>query len=179
MKKSLLEATHVHHGSFKDLQTFLDRNGDPMELQASKFGDGTQSDGSGKSRDGQESEQSSAAPTGSDAAGGQESGEETEQNGAQSDSQSNGSGAQNGQEGSQQQDGEQGGQQGDQQQGDNSQQDDGASGQQNSPESQQQQSEPPDPDEPIFKVPEKGQMFRDVNTGKTYKWDGKKFVIQR
>ena len=73
----LLEAPHIHHGTFQDLQNFLDREGNPYELQKSVF--------------------SNQKP----------------------------------------------------------------------------------PQKPHFGTPGKGQIFRDVNTGKTYTWDGKKFVIQR
>ena len=39
MKKSLLEATRIHHGSFKDLQTFLDQDGNPMALEQTSLED--------------------------------------------------------------------------------------------------------------------------------------------
>ena len=85
----LLEATHIHHGTFQDLKTFLDKEGNEYELQKSVF---------------------SSKP--------------------------------------------------------NQQQ-------------QQDQSQNNKPPQPKFVTPDKGQVFKDVNTGKTYTWDGKKFVIQR
>ena len=35
--KILKEETQYHHGSFKDLQTFLDKNGDPYTLIKSEY----------------------------------------------------------------------------------------------------------------------------------------------
>jgi len=35
--KILKEETKYHHGSFKDLQTFLDKNGDPYTLIQSDY----------------------------------------------------------------------------------------------------------------------------------------------
>ena len=37
--KSLLEATRIHHGSIKDLQTFLDQDGNPMALEQTSLDD--------------------------------------------------------------------------------------------------------------------------------------------
>ena len=93
----LLESTHIHHGSFQDIKTFLDPDGNQYDLQKSNLGsDMPQSDNEGKGQ-----------------------GEQNEQRPNQK------------------------------------------------------------PPEPKFETPKKGQMFRDIMTGKTYKWNGKDFIIQR
>ena len=234
MKKSLLEATHVHHGSIKDLQTFLDQNGNPMELtptsiedlmkQAEERGkprptnseeefDGPEAPG-GKS-DSTSSKKSDETPTGDDDGSGEGSGGEDEKDDgdvgpdpnfeqpdfdipeddpwAVPDDDSEGDG-----EGSESEEDEEGGSQGKgsgkpdgEKEGDSEGKGEGEGEGENEQEKPQPPSGPPkmpknpkqqkpqEPPKPEFRTPEKGQMFRDIMTGKTYKWDGKKFIIQR
>ena len=52
------------------------------------------------------------------------------------------------------------------------------------PESSDGPEQPDDTDMPTppdtkYETPEKGQMFRDINSGKTYEWNGNKFVPAR
>lgn len=201
--KNLLEATHIHHGSIRDLQTFLDQNGDPMELTPTSIEDlMRQAEERGKSRstnsdsdekfdgpeapggknDSSSSKKSDETPTGDN--DGSANGSEDEEDNGDVDGDGEGPESEEDKEGGNQ--GKGSGKPGDSE-GEGEGESEGE-GEQNEPQppsgppnmpNNQEQQKPQDPPEPEFKTPEKGQMFRDIITGKTYKWDGKKFVIQR
>ena len=234
--KSLLEATRIHHGSFKDLQTFLDQDGNPMALEQTTLDDlmnaakergksrPTNSDGNdrfngpdaGGEEDSSSSKKSDETPEGNNEGPASGSNGEDEKEGdvgpdpnfeqpdfdmpeddpwavpdddddddyddqeseedKEGDSQGKGKGSgkpDDGKEGDSEGEGEGEGE-GEQKQSKPKP----PSGPPKMPKNPKQQK-PQKPPEPEFKTPEKGQLFRDIMTGKTYKWDGKKFVIQR
>lgn len=242
MKKSLLEATRIHHGSFKDLQTFLDQDGNPMALEQTSLDDlmnaakergksrQTNSNGNdefdgpdapGSKDDSSSSKQSDKPATGNNEGPASGSNGEDEKEGDvgpdpnfeqpdfdmpeddpwavpddDDDYEGDGEGPDDispddydDEEGEGQ--GKGPGKPGDGKEGDSEGEEEGegeGDSEQNQPQppsgppkmpKNPEQQKPQKPPEPEFKTPEKGQMFRDVMTGKTYKWDGKKFVIQR
>lgn len=58
--KILREETQYHHGSFKDLQTFLDKNGDPYTLIKSDYPENKLKDNNGKNNSHNQSNQNNS-----------------------------------------------------------------------------------------------------------------------
>ena len=201
MRKQLIEGTHIHHGSFQDSQTFLDMNGDPYILQKSSFGNGEGSESSKDGEEGKEKEQGKENKKSGSKKGQQQSPNNTSgkaDTDDMSDIEGNGPETDSDQEGPQGKPGKKLGKQGkpinkppippqgpDGPDGPEGPQEDkpeegggsiGPDGIISDEDSDTKEKKNP---QKQFKVPEKGQIFNDVMSGKTYKWDGKKFVIQR
>ncbi len=185
--KILVEGTNIHRGTFVDADTFLDQNGQPYDLQMSDFGKGEKSSGGGAG--GEEGGESGNANSSGGGSSGNSSGSGNE---AGEDSQESGGGQQgNGGNSSQQSGGDdgdageasnQGSQGGQPQEHHGSYENENTFNDENGDPYDLERSELPDNQKrkpPELKTPEKGQMFKDVRTGKKYKWDGKKFVLQR
>ena len=241
MKNPLLEATRIHHGSIKDLQTFLDQDGNPMALEQTSLDDlmnaakergksrQTNSDGDELNgpeapggKDSSSSKTSDETPTGDNEGPAEGSGGEDEEDDGDvgpdpnfkqpdfdypeepdpwavpdDDLEGDGDGPDNippddyDEEGENKGQGKGSGKSNDGKEGDSEGEGEGegkGENEQKKPQSPSEspkmpknpkQQKPQEPRKPEFRTPEKGQMFRDVMTGKTYKWDGKKFVIQR
>lgn len=189
-RNRLNEGMTVYHGSFQNLQTFLDENGNPYDLIESEFknkksnddpntsgggrGDASDIESTGNG-EGQESEGQQGTPQGqskqsqSSQSGEDNSSEEGEQEGSEQGNSNQGD--------SQSDSNENGKGEGEDEESESSQGNQGNSdsGGGNNSDLDNDEEQEQEQSEPQYIEPEVGQKFKDIRTNQVYVWDGKKF----